>query len=184
MNPFVRPRYGVWSALMLSLAFNAGFGTTLAVRKYQQGQVTDASSVAASYHGLHQKLNLTPEQETHLTAARETLLRQVDELQAELSAERETLAQLLVSAKPNRTAVMAQLEKIASLQQAVQRHVVVHLLEGKELLGPEQRRIFDRIIHLCVCPHGGHEAACVPGCQTPGMMGDGDAELSNGTGDP
>jgi Spy/CpxP family protein refolding chaperone len=143
----------IWSLLFSSMAFNAGFGTTFAVRTYR-GMCRDAQTGACAPR-LDEQLNLTPEQKALMAAARERLLRQVADLRRELDTQREALATLLQVADPDRAEIAQQLEQTAALQQQIQQRVVEHLLEKRELLDREQREVFNEIIRHRVHPCGG-----------------------------
>ncbi|MFQ5805435.1 MAG: Spy/CpxP family protein refolding chaperone [Phycisphaerae bacterium] len=156
MRSLVSPRNGFWLLLIISLAFNAGFGTTFGVRTYRHYCRGGGHGGGTSLGSLHEKLNLTPEQEARMNAAREELLQEVDELRRELSVETEALAELVTAPEPDRAAIAAQLGNVASLREQIQQRVVEHFLELKRLLGPDQREGFDEIIRRHIFRHGGH----------------------------
>lgn len=153
----------LWSVLIVSLAFNAGFGTTFGVRSYRHHCRDSRHGENASLAGFHDELNLTPEQEGPMRAAKEKLFEQLDQLEQAIRAERETLGQLLTASETDKAAIGLQLDKIASLQRQVQQCVVYHLLEEKELLAPRQQKAFNEIIRRRVCPFGGHGPESVAG---------------------
>jgi len=91
--------------LVASLAFNFGFGTTFGVRTYRHyccGGGGGGAECAVRQDVLAQ-LDLTPEQQQGMTAARDRMLNQVDELRQQLTAEREKLVDLLTAANPTGT---------------------------------------------------------------------------------
>ena len=146
----------LWLVLIVSLAFNAGFGTTFGVRRYRHHCRDSRHGEDASLASFHDELNLTPEQDVPMRAAKEKLFEQLDQLDRAMTAERETLGRLLTASETDRAAIASQLDKIASLQRQVQQRVVDHLLEEKELLSPGQHKAFNEIIRRRVCPCGGH----------------------------
>ena len=150
----------IWSLLFSSMAFNAGFGTTFAVRTYR-GMCRDVETGACAPR-LDEQLNLTPEQTALMAAARERLLRHVADLRLELGTQREALATLLQVADPDRAEIARQIEKTAALQQQIQQRAVEHLLEKRELLDREQREAFNEIIRHRVHPCGGPAAQRAP----------------------
>jgi|GEM_PF-795217 len=163
---------GLLLLLIVSLAFNAGFGTTFGVRTYREHCRCLGHGQGVCVQNLHEKLNLTPEQEAQMNAAREKLFEQVDELWRELTAEREALAEFLATAEPDRASISTRLDKITSLQQRLQWCAVNHLLEKKNLLTPEQRVTFNETIRSRVCPRGGHGPEGIPGgCRINGRPG-------------
>jgi Spy/CpxP family protein refolding chaperone len=177
MQRFISKGSLLWWALIISLAFNAGFGTTFGVRTYQHYCGGDGRGEGSSLRNLHELLNLTSEQAVMMRGAKEELMRQVDEVQRELTVERTALATLLAASEPDRETIALQLGKIASLQQRLQRNVVEHLLREKEVLEPEQQATFNEIIRRRVCPCGGHGPETVPGgCEVGGRRRDHNAD--------
>jgi len=153
----------LWSVLIVSLAFNAGFGTTFGVRSYRHHCRDSPHGEDASLASFHDELNLTPEQEGPMRAAKEKLFKQIDELDRAMTAERETLGRLLTASVTDEAAIASQLDKIASLQRQVQQRVVDHLLQEKEMLAPGQHKAFNEIIRRRVCPCGEHGPESVSG---------------------
>lgn len=154
MRRLVSPRNGFWLVLIVSLAFNAGFGTTFGVRTYRH--YCDRSGNGGgrgSMQRLREKLSLTPEQEAHMDATRDVLLQQIDELRRELDTETEALAELVTSSNLDREAIGQQLDSVASLRQQIKRGVVEHFLELKGFLRPDQREVFDEVIRRHIFSH-------------------------------
>jgi len=145
----------LWSVLIVSLAFNAGFGTTFGVRSYRHHCRGSRHGEDAPLASFHDALHLTPDQEGSVRAAKEKLFQQLDELDRAMTTERETLGRLLSASVTDEAAIDSQLDKIASLQRQVQRRVVDHLLEEKQMLSPGQLEAFNKIIRRRVCPCGG-----------------------------
>lgn len=80
----------------------------------------------------------------------------VSAVQSLLFRARQSLWRLLTASETDMAAVSTRLDKIASLQRQVQQCVVDHLLEEKEILGPEQQQAFNEIIRRRVCACGTH----------------------------
>ena len=156
MPSLVSHRNGFWLLLIMSLAFNAGFGTTFGVRTYRHHGQEGGHGDGTSLRNVREKLNLTAEQEAQMEAAREKLLGQIQELREKLSVEKEALADLVTVSEPDRAAVARQLDEIAALRRQIQHQVVEHFLEVKELLRPDQGEGFDEIIRRHIFRHGGH----------------------------
>jgi Spy/CpxP family protein refolding chaperone len=166
----------LWCVLIISLAFNIGFGVTFGVRSCRHFCERESRSEGTSLRNLHELLNLTPEQDALMLSAKENLLRQVERVQQELTVERTTLATLLAASEPDRKAIAVQLDKIAALQQQLQRNVVEHLLEEKGVLAPVQQATFNEIIRRRVCPCGAHgPESGSGGCEVGGRQRDQDA---------
>jgi Spy/CpxP family protein refolding chaperone len=173
MSLLVSRRTWLWTLLIGSLAFNVGFGTTFGVRTYWhycRGECGPAE--CSGRQGLLAALNLTPDQQQRMDAARARLVQQVDQLRQNLTPERDALVDLLSVAAPDRAAITAQLDKIAAVQRQIQGQVVEHLLEEKNLLTPDQQAAFNEIIRRRVCPPGGHGPESVPGASERAAAGD------------
>jgi len=136
--------------LIISLAFNAGFGTTFGVGTYRHYCAEHGDGV--SLPDLHEDLNLTPSQQDQMKASKNELLHKVVDLRRELTSQRKALASLLAAPDPERTIIDKQLDKIALLQRKIQECVVDHLLDEKRLLSRKQQESYNEIIRLRVCP--------------------------------
>lgn len=153
MRSFVSHRNFFWLVLITSLAFNAGFGTTFGVRAFRH---CDPTGEHGAKHDLHQKLNLTPEQELKMEASGQKLFAQADELHQQLYAETESLADLITAVDPDRAAIAVQQDKVSALRRELQRCFVDHLLEVKDLLSKQQMITFNEVIRQHVFQHGRH----------------------------
>lgn len=156
MRPLISPRNGLWLLVIVSLAFNVGFGTTFGVRTYRHYCRGGGDGNGKARRSLRETLNLSPEQTAQMDAARKKLLVQVDELRQQLSVEREALAELVTAGEPDLAAMATQLDSVASLRREIQQRVLEHLLEMKKLLRPEQREAFDEVIRRHIFPRNGH----------------------------
>jgi len=169
MRWLVSRRNLFWSFLIISLAFNAGFGATFGMRSYRHHARAAGRGPGAPCQGFRDRLNLTAEQEARMNAAREELFRQVAEIRQRLTAERETLADLLAATAPDRNTIDLHLDRITQLQRQLQQHVIDHVFEEKEVLSREQRETFNEVIHQRVCPCGGRGPESLPGdCEISG----------------
>lgn len=156
---------GIWLLLIVSLAFNVGFGSTLAVQKARQmcagrcGGPGMGPALCQSH--LFDSMDLSPEQKQQFTAAQEALMADIAVLRDELLSERAKLGELLTADTPDQDAIQAQLDRISALQRRVQGRVVEYLLNQREQLTPAQRTQYDELISQRICPCGG------PGTGTP-----------------
>ena len=146
MRAFFSGRPGLWLLLIVSLAFNVGFGTTYGVKTYRQRGCGAGLGGESPCSDINAKLNLTAEQQTRIDAAKDRLMEQIASVQAELTAEREALAGVLATAEPDHSAIAQRLGRIGALQQQIQQRCVDHLLEEKALLTPAQRETFNDLI--------------------------------------
>jgi len=150
---------GVWLLLIVSLAFNVGFGSTLAVQKVRQmcgGRCSGPGmGPALCQSHLFDAIDLSPEQNQQFAAAQEALMADVAALRNELMSERAKLGEFLTADTPDQDAIQAQLDRISALQRRVQGRVVEHLLSQRQQLTPEQRTQYDELISQRICPCGG-----------------------------
>jgi Spy/CpxP family protein refolding chaperone len=135
--------------LIASLAFNVGVGATfgaLAYKKHSASDVRGDRRGGPGRFGALERLNLTPDQETQITEAREKMIELVRELRQELKQENRVLTELMVAPEPDREAITVQLSRVASLREQMDRHVVEHFLNTKQLLAPDQHEAFNEMI--------------------------------------
>lgn len=150
---------GVWLLLIVSLAFNVGFGSTLAVRKVRQMcggpcRGPDMEPALCQKHLLN-SLGLSPEQAEQVATAQDALMADIAALRAELAAERSKLGGLLTTELPDESAIQAQIDRMSAVQRRVQARIVTHLLEQRRQFTPEQRAEYDETIRQRVCPCNG-----------------------------
>ena len=142
----------LWTALLVSLAFNAGVGAVYAARAFRHpaGDVVEVGPAAPS--GPFGPLHLTPDQKERMAESQKRLLQKVEGLQASLTGERETLADLLSAPEPDRAAIKARLEKIAAIQRETQEFVIDSLLEEKRQVPASDQGLLNETIRSRVCP--------------------------------
>ncbi|MHC4128671.1 MAG: Spy/CpxP family protein refolding chaperone [Planctomycetota bacterium] len=145
-----------WWLLIISIAFNLGFGATYGAKTYGPagtgGGRAGLGGGTMSLTGLHENLNLTPQQQAELQRINEALLLEIDTLRGELGDARVALSQLLGEAQLDPEAVRVQLDAISATQRDAQQLVVDHLLQEKQVLNAEQLEAFNEVIRTRVCP--------------------------------
>jgi Spy/CpxP family protein refolding chaperone len=90
--------------------------------------------------------DLTPEQRNKVQEIRKTFLPKVDALRRNMRSRRAELAELLFDGAAERSKLDAVVEQIIQHQAELEREVIEHILEEKEILAPAQRRQFHDII--------------------------------------
>jgi Spy/CpxP family protein refolding chaperone len=90
--------------------------------------------------------DLSPEQRTQVEQIRKVFLPKVDLLRRSMHSRRSELAELLFDETSDRTRLKSVAEQIVQYQAELEREVIEHILEEKELLTPAQRRQFHDII--------------------------------------
>ena len=165
-------RRSLSTLLIASLAFNVGVGVTFGVQAYHKYAAPDRPDGPwpgrgrgygpRGMHGL-EKLNLTPEQQAHMEAARDGFFEQIRELRRAVREQHDVLTSLMSAAEPDRQAIELELSEIARLRGQMDRHVVEHFLDVKQILEPEQHEAFNEMIHRAFSrggrghgPFGGH----------------------------
>jgi Spy/CpxP family protein refolding chaperone len=116
--------------------------------------------------GLLAALDLSPEQQQAVDAARAKLLPEVRELRGQLATQREKLAELESAPEPDEAAIQVAHDTISLLRQQLQERVAAHMAEVRSLLTPDQQTRFDEAIQHCPVGRGGNNggpAKCDPG---------------------
>jgi Spy/CpxP family protein refolding chaperone len=184
-----------WWLLIISIAFNLGFGATYGIRTYgpPATQVADATdgetdNESTSIALQAESLDLTTEQRAELEELNRQTVEQIHTNRSEMFEARRTLADLLTAEETDRDAIDALLDEMNDIQRRTQTLVVEHLLLEKQLLGPEQRAVFHDILRRNIFPRSergmgrGHERGRGPGAGPPSGRGSG-GEGRHGRGD-
>ncbi|MHC5006182.1 MAG: Spy/CpxP family protein refolding chaperone [Planctomycetota bacterium] len=146
-----------WWLLIISIAFNLGFGATYGAKTYGPGAGPPRGGAglgggAMSMVYLDENLDLSAQQQAQFRSINEALITEIDALREELREARIALAQLLGEARLDPQALTGQLDAISATQREAQELVVDHLLQEKRLLRPDQVEAFNEVIKSRVCP--------------------------------
>ena len=156
--------------LIVSLAFNIGVGVTFGVMAYRNlttpRRPHRPGDGPGRFHSL-KELNLTPEQESQMKAAREKMIGRAHELRRAVKEEHKVLTDLMAAPEPDREAIEEQLSKIAVVRQQLDRHVVEHFLDVRGFLDPDQQEAFNKTIRRAFS-RGGPGARGLGGHHGPG----------------
>jgi Spy/CpxP family protein refolding chaperone len=90
--------------------------------------------------------DLTAEQKASVRKIRETFLPTVHQIREKLRSERGELARLLFADPPDRERIYVVARQIMGHQSELEKEVIEHILEERELLTPSQQRKFYEII--------------------------------------
>lgn len=150
---------GLWLLLIASLGFNAGVGATAGLRAYNRYAEADPG-VEKDRPGrgggrLMRQLDLTPEQQELLRAARVEMRQRHQGLRSEIREQTEALVTMLGAEQPDREAIAAQVGAIAERREQLDHDMVDHLLDVRGMLQPAQHEAFDEIIRR-ILQRGGH----------------------------
>lgn len=152
------PRNRLGSLLIVSLAFNVGFGAMFTVRAYRRSSGHSPQQSEAALPVLYDALNLTEAQKARFGESKEHLRSRIEDLQRAMIGESETLGRLLAGPEPDRGAIASQLQRIAAIQRQIQEQIVECLLKDRDSLTADQQRAYIEIIsrHVCPCVGRGH----------------------------
>lgn len=90
--------------------------------------------------------NLSPEQRGRVQEIRGVFLPKVDEIRRSMRSMRAELAELLFEEPVDRERIFETSSRIVQSQSELEREVIEHILEEKDLLSPSQNRMFYEII--------------------------------------
>jgi hypothetical protein len=90
--------------------------------------------------------DLTSEQKARIEEIRRVFLPKVEGIRQDMRLKRAELAELLFSEPSDRTLIYEVAEVIIERQSQLEREVIEHILEEKELLAPSQKQKFYEII--------------------------------------
>ncbi|HIE27512.1 TPA: periplasmic heavy metal sensor [Candidatus Poribacteria bacterium] len=143
--------------LILVAILLMGFGVSLFATRYQFWRAEKThrhESGQNSCYFLHKHLSLSESQKSNMEALDKPFRSKVNQLKAELRQKRDELSALLLESNPTAENINAKLDEIATLQVELQKVVVAHLLEIKEILTSEQQKRFFAIIIEELSPEG------------------------------
>ena len=96
--------------------------------------------------GFDDELKLGPEQRGRLSHLRDSFFPQIHMSHERIFEKRKALAEMIASAKLDTAAIGRTLEEIGKMQIDIEQKVVRQMLRERELMNPEQRERFNRII--------------------------------------
>jgi Spy/CpxP family protein refolding chaperone len=91
-------------------------------------------------------IELTPEQKQKAEEIRKDFLPKVEKIRQELRQKRLHLNNFIFAQRPDMQAIEDTSREISDLQMKLEREVIDHILQEKEILTPEQQRDFYEII--------------------------------------
>jgi Spy/CpxP family protein refolding chaperone len=91
-------------------------------------------------------ITLTKEQKRQVEDIRRDFLPKVEDIRQSLRSNRHQLNELLFSEAPDLKTIEEKSNEISAIQARLEREVIDHILQEKELLSPEQKREFYEVI--------------------------------------
>jgi Spy/CpxP family protein refolding chaperone len=134
--------------LLISMILNLAILGTIGYRYYQRAAywTSPFGHTIKKDHFLFDELALPSAQTEAMRKRAITFRAEIDRQRGEIAEQRKGLVALMRQVQPDMEAIGAQLAGISSVQEAMQRKVVTHLLEEKALLNKEQQgKFFDLI---------------------------------------
>lgn len=95
---------------------------------------------------LHGELSLSDDQAEQMKRLKEALISNMKPIRAALRAKREQLVQLLMATEPDHSKIDVLVSEIDSLQSKLQKQVIDHLLQQKQILTDQQQEKFFSVI--------------------------------------
>jgi len=143
--------------IVLSVALNIAFiGVWAAHAIGSYRPVEHADDHGKVWCPLHRRLNVTDEQWRKIEPRMVEFRRASEALRREINRNRGEMIDLVASARPDQQAIAAKQEEIRAGQRRMQQLVINHLLAEKEVLTPEQQKVFfDMLRRRSGCPGPG-----------------------------
>ena len=117
--------------LIFSVALNVAF-----VGSYAYRTLTKQTTFA------YEEMRLNAAQRSRMASSRDRFIRTTDQIGNNIIGLHVELIDAIASETADRSAIDAKFEQIRSQQQSMQRAVVEHLMEDKNILNPGQRKAF------------------------------------------
>ena len=151
--------------LILLLTLVLGIGIAFFATKYfspekskpSHGQPSDVASCSMSCC-LFDDIKLKTRQKEAIQSLEREYCQCRDSLSAQIDRKRSALTDILLQTEPDITTIDIQLREIARLQTELEKKTIIHILEVKKHLTPEQQERFIKpIVHEMRkrCQHGG-----------------------------
>ncbi len=134
--------------LILSLLFNIAFISSLGYHlwKTREGQKPPHNRVVQQKRFSFKRMRFTPDQRVRLREMRKKFPQSIWPLRKKLAEERRALGKLLMEEKPDTIRIDERLHRIGELQTKMEKEVVFQMLKERNVLNPEQRKQFFRIM--------------------------------------
>lgn len=133
----------------ISLAFNCAFLGAVGYRlwlRHQKLTLQEKNIHKNQKEKGFENLFLRSEQREDLRRLRKQLQPRILEIRNRLKEERKILGDLLITDSIDTTMLLKQLEKVSRLQTDIEKEIIRELLYEREVLDPEQRKHFLRIV--------------------------------------
>jgi Spy/CpxP family protein refolding chaperone len=142
-------RSNIWKFILASsLVLNISVLITVGYMHYKQSQrwTTPLGVNVEGNRFFFEELSLQPEQMEKMRQRAHSFHSEVDAKRSAIAEKRKTLFALIRADRPETKKIDAAINEISSMQEALQKNIVQHMLETKVLLNKEQqKKLFDLI---------------------------------------
>ena len=134
--------------LMLSLAFNLAFLGSLGYRLYEKNRYPESRHrrVSREKHFHSEQMKLSTDQKERLEQVRKQAFEQIRMIHTRINDEKQTLVQLIFKDEIDSLQIEERLRHIGNLQIDIERIGTARMVKVKEILTPEQREQFSKIV--------------------------------------
>ncbi len=132
--------------LVVSLATNVAVLVTVGYHYYRNTCLLQSETcpLSSDVQHLYQSLGLSESQLSKVEPLARTFHERLEEMTGTMGDKRDQLVSLLSQEQVNHDQIERFRKKLAATQDGIQREVITHILELKEVLSPEQKqRFFD-----------------------------------------
>ncbi|GEM_PF-3856638 len=142
-----------WMTVVFILLFAGAF---YGIQKVQRCPLMGTMAQGGSFYccaqpGSYQKLSATPEQQNAILVLDQKFLKEKNHICVQLCQSRYGLAQMLRRPEVTQKELDEKTAEVASVQLAMERAAVAHILKVKEVLTPEQAKKYMEILYQDVC---------------------------------
>ena len=134
--------------LVLSLAMNTAVLTVAGYKYYKRNRdLSEATlhSQERNYH-FYEKLGLTPVQLAKMNPMANTFHKNLKSLHSDMEAKKNAMINLLSGEKVSPARIEEIRKEMATIQGRIQKVVIAHVLDVKEILNPIQRKRFFELL--------------------------------------
>jgi len=149
----------IWiSVLVLSLAMNIGVATMFGLRFMQTNKADTPQKCPFSSNDTHlyTLLGLTPEQQAEIAPLARGFHENIGKLSSEIHQKRNSMIAMMEQDPVDMDQVNLLRKEMQSLQSLLQQQVFEHILKMKQMLKPEQGKIFFQALRQSFIPQNVH----------------------------
>ena len=134
--------------LVLSLAMNTAVLTAAGYKYYKRNRELSEATLHSrerNYH-FYEKLGLTPVQLAKMNPMANTFHKSLKSLHSDMEAKKNAMINLLSGENVSPAKIEEIRKEMATIQDSIQKVVIAHVLDVKEVLDPSQRKRFFELL--------------------------------------